>query len=96
MTNPPTAKPAPNPERKRKQKQIFWIASWVFIGLALIYGIYWLAWGRYHVETDDAYVNGNMISITPQVDGIVTTILADNTQMVEEGQPLIILDVHDY
>ncbi len=58
--------------------------------------IYWFGWGRFVESTNDAYVNGNMILITPQEEGIVTTILVDNTQLVEAGEPLVELDRHDY
>jgi membrane fusion protein (multidrug efflux system) len=57
--------------------------------------MYWLGIGQFHEATDDSYVNGNMIMLTPQINGIITTILADNTQLVEPGQPLIELDKHD-
>lgn len=43
-------------------------------------------------ETDDAYVAGNVVQITPQVAGTVTAIQADDTQMVKAGQPLVMLD----
>jgi membrane fusion protein (multidrug efflux system) len=73
-----------------------WIATGIFVLIALSYWLYWHGIGQYHETTDDAYVNGNMIMLTPQIDGIVTAILADNTQLVEPGQPLIELDRHDY
>ena len=79
----------------RKSKSI-WISSSAFTLLGLGAIMYWFTWGTFHESTNDSYVNGNMIMLTPQISGIVTTILADNTQLVEEGQPLIELDRHDY
>ncbi|RZT39334.1 HlyD family secretion protein [Cupriavidus agavae] len=55
---------------------------------------YWLV-GRYHQTTDDAYVNGNVVQITPQVTGTVIAVRADDTQTVHEGQPLVELDAAD-
>ena len=43
-------------------------------------------------ETDDAYVGGDIVSITSRVDGTVVALHADNTQHVDRGQPLIELD----
>jgi len=43
-------------------------------------------------ETDDAYVGGDIVSITSRVDGTVVALHADNTQHVDRGQPLIDLD----
>lgn len=60
------------------------------------------AWGAYdyivssHFETtDNAYVQGNLIQITPQITGTVKEIDADDTDRVQAGQPLIKLDGTD-
>ncbi|HUX25016.1 MAG TPA: efflux RND transporter periplasmic adaptor subunit, partial [Burkholderiales bacterium] len=45
--------------------------------------------------TDDAYVGGNMVQITPQVYGTVLAIDADNTDYVKAGQTLVSLDPAD-
>ena len=65
----------------------------VLAGLA--YGAYaWYA-GRNQESTDNAYVQGNVIQITPQIGGTVTAILADDTDFVKAGQPLVKLDAAD-
>jgi membrane fusion protein (multidrug efflux system) len=45
-----------------------------------------------HETTEDAYVDGNVVQVTPQVAGTVTFIAADNTDLVAAGQPLVRLD----
>jgi membrane fusion protein, multidrug efflux system len=50
---------------------------------------------RFHVDTDDAYVNGNVVQITPQVTGTVIAVNADNTQIVKMGEPIVQLDPAD-
>ncbi len=62
---------------------------------AVGYGIDWAVWLRYQQSTDDAYVNGNVVPITPQISGTVVTIGADNTQFVTAGQTLVQLDRAD-
>ncbi|HUH31430.1 MAG TPA: efflux RND transporter periplasmic adaptor subunit [Rhodanobacter sp.] len=47
------------------------------------------------VITDNAYVGGNQVAISAQVPGTVTAILADDTQHVSAGQPLVRLDSTD-
>ena len=47
------------------------------------------------VDTDDAYVQGNLIQITPQIAGTVISIGADDTDFVRAGQPLVQLDPTD-
>src|SRR6185436_13111534 len=45
--------------------------------------------------TDNAYVQAPMVQITPQVGGTVLQILADDTDIVKAGQPLVKLDASD-
>jgi membrane fusion protein (multidrug efflux system) len=74
-----------------------WLAG-TFGGLltvALVYGLYWAQVLRYHQSTDDAYVGGNVVQITPQISGTVVAIGADDTQFVKAGQPLVRLDQAD-
>ncbi len=80
----------------RKKWLTLGITFAIFCCLGLAYLVYWFMWARFEEYTDDAYVNGNMVMLTPQVQGIVTAILADNAQLVEEGQPILQLDEHDY
>jgi membrane fusion protein, multidrug efflux system len=63
--------------------------------LALGYGLYWGQVLRYHQTTDDAYVSGNVVEITPQISGTVVAIGADDTQFVKAGQSLVRLDRAD-
>jgi membrane fusion protein (multidrug efflux system) len=51
--------------------------------------------GQYHETTDDAYVGGNLVQITPQVTGSVLAIYADDTDYVKSGQTLVALDKAD-
>ncbi len=51
--------------------------------------------GLDHVSTDDAYVNGNLVRLTPQIGGTVVAINADETQFVQQGQLLVQLDPRD-
>lgn len=56
------------------------------------YGIYWYSYARFVEYTDDAYVSGNVVQITPRVSGTVVAINANNTQFVKAGEPLVRLD----
>lgn len=58
-------------------------------------GGWWLASGRYYESTDDAYVGGNLVQVTPQVAGTVLAIRADDTDFVNIGQTLVELDKAD-
>ncbi|MDT8992319.1 HlyD family efflux transporter periplasmic adaptor subunit [Curvibacter sp. APW13] len=90
-TNAPTnAGPSGNPKRK---KALTILSVAVLAGLAI--GGYEYVLGTRSEATDNAYVQGNVIQITPQIGGTVTAILADDTDYVKAGQPLVKLDTAD-
>lgn len=59
----------------------------------------WAAWwqlsGRFYQSTENAYVAGNLVEVTPQVAGTVIAIGADDMQRIEAGQMLVRLDRAD-
>jgi len=48
-----------------------------------------------HQSTEDAYVDGNVVQLTPQIAGSVSAIAADNTDYVQAGQVLVQLNEVD-
>ena len=70
------------------------LASAVLV-LALGYGAWHWFTGRHQENTDNAYVSGNVVQITPQITGSVTSILADEADMVKAGQVLFKMDPMD-
>jgi len=67
----------------------------ILVTVGAVYGAYWAQVVRYHQSTNDAYVGGNVVQITPQISGTVVAIGADDTQFVKAGQPLVRLDPAD-
>ena len=67
----------------------------LLIIVLLGYGAYWMIYLRHYESTDDAYVAGNLVQVTPQVGGTVTAINADDTDLVQAGKPLVELDRAD-
>ncbi|BCJ07524.1 HlyD family efflux transporter periplasmic adaptor subunit [Mitsuaria sp. RG] len=90
-----TSTPAPAPDNTRKRK--VWLLALLLI-LVLAGAGTW-AWyslvGRWYESTDDAYVNGNVVEITPLVTGTVTSIGADDGDLVHAGQVLLQFDPAD-
>lgn len=96
--NAPTTQPSavaiqPAPATSSRRKAMTTVAVLVLIGLA--WGGYEWYIGRHEEATDNAYVQGNVIQITPQIGGTVTAIMADDTDYVKAGQPLVQLDPAD-
>lgn len=80
------------PGAKRKQALIGLTA--VFSLAAIAYGAYWATHGG-RESTDNAYVQGNVVQITPQISGTVLAVQAQDTDFVKVGQALIKLDPAD-
>lgn len=59
---------------------------------ALGYLAYWTAYDRFWVSTDNAYVTGNLVPVAAQASGIITQVLAEETQFVNRGDLMIRLD----
>jgi membrane fusion protein (multidrug efflux system) len=85
--------PAPTPSKTRKW--LLGVLTLIFLLCGAAYGTYWAFIGRYEESTDDAYVAGNVVLLTTRVNGTVTAIRADNTQRIQEGQALVLLDSTD-
>src|SRR5437868_14923857 len=85
---------APTPDRGRGKRWLA-IAIGAFAVVGIAYGAYWALVLRYVQSTDDAYVSGNVVQITPQISGTVVSIGADDTQFVKAGQTLVKLDQSD-
>ncbi len=80
-----TTAPAATLKTRRK-------ALLIALGLATVvaaagYGAYYVSVAQYHEDTDDAYVNGNLVQLTPQVSGTVVAVKA--------GEPIVSLDPAD-
>ena len=60
--------------------------------LAICVGLYLYAAGGRYVSTDNAYVKANVIIISPEVSGRVTSVLVADNQAVEANDVLIQLD----
>lgn len=57
--------------------------------------MYWYFHGRFYIYTNDAYVGGNIVVVTPRISGTVVSISVDDTDYVEQGGILVELDKTD-
>ena len=90
-TSNPKPRAAGNPARKK--------ALLTLAGVVIVVGLAWAAYdwlvASHYESTDNAYVQGNVIQITPQIGGTVMAIMADDNDYVKAGQPLVKLDPAD-
>jgi len=85
---------APTPANG-KRRRILLVIALIFIGIGALAAVYWVLVLSKREKTDDAYVNGNKVTISAQVAGTVVAVLADDTQLVKAGQVLVKLDPID-
>jgi membrane fusion protein (multidrug efflux system) len=78
-----------------KRKRLLLIVALVLVLAVCAWLGWWFLFGRYYEVTDDAYVNGNIVQITPQIAGTVVAVGADDTDFVKPGQLLVQLDRAD-
>jgi len=88
-----TQTPARNGNGKRRI--VLGVIALVFVIVAIVWVLLYVFVFSLRETTDDAYVNGNQVSVSSQVSGIVIAVLADDTQLVEAGQVLVRLDPTD-
>lgn len=86
--------PAPSPAGRNRRSALLGLAGVVTIVGIVVLG-WWLLKARYEQTTDDAYVSGNVVTVTPEVPGTVVAIHADDTDLVRRGEPVVDLDRAD-
>ena len=88
---PDTTPSQGNPARKKALTAV----SAVVLAAGLGYAAYWALVLNHFETTDNAYVQGNVVQITPQVAGTVVAINANDNDHVQAGQWLVRLDPTD-
>ena len=92
---PPAEAAMPAAPAKRRPP----VAGIVIGVLALIlvgFGARQLAFGRHHVVTDNAQVEGHIVPVLARVSGYVTEVDAVENVAVKSGATLVVLDDRDY
>jgi len=100
----PTARPAgapaapssPAPAAAPSRRGLaFTLMGAALVALAVVGVRHWL-FGRTHVSTDDAQVDGHIIPVLPKAGGFVMRVNIDENQRVKVGDTLVVLDDRDY
>ena len=64
--------------------------------LAIAGGVVWYALGARYVTTNNAYIKSEILAVSPDIDGRVTSVSVEDNSLVEQGQLLLTLDFRPY
>ncbi len=84
------------PAKKKRRGFILPVILLAILGAGGWYGYQYWVDGRFMVSTDDAYIQGDMATISPKVSGYVEKVNVVANQAVKAGDPLVTLDSGDY
>jgi len=91
----PVAPPAAaKPVKQGSRRTVFMIMGVVLLGLLAI-GVRRWWFGRSHVSTDNAQVDGHIVPILPKVGGYVAEVRVEENHTVKAGDTLVVLDDRD-
>jgi len=94
-TTPESLPTSANPNANGKRRRGLTAVAVAVLLCGAAYGTWYYLHARHHQSTDNAYVQGNVVQITPQVGGTVISINADDNDFVRAGQTLVKLDTAD-
>lgn len=83
------------PQKNAERKKALRIFALILLLLAIGSFLYWLWFAKGVETTDDAYVGGNQVMVSSQVNGNIQKIYVDNMDFVQAGDLLIELDDTD-
>lgn len=81
---------------KTHRKRNLVIVTLLFLITAAVVALAYFLFWQYEEETEDAYVAGHLVMITPQVNGTVRKVMYDDTDVVKKGDVLVALDDSDF
>lgn len=84
-----------SPNKKKGSKVPLIILAIVVVLGAIGGGIWWFL-HRNQTNTDDAYTDGRVVMMSPQVNGYVTVMAVNDNQFVHQGDLLIQIDPRPY
>lgn len=88
--------PATLRKRPLYKRPAFLIVAGVVLIVGLIMGLRYWAYARSHESTDDAFIDGTIVQVSPKVSGYVAKVYVKDNQEVKEGDLIAEIDARDY
>jgi membrane fusion protein (multidrug efflux system) len=83
---------SPETSANRKSKLVPMIAGGAILAGVVVGGTFWFLDKQHFESTDNAFVQADTVSVSPQVSGYVAEVLVADNQRVEAGQVLAKID----
>ena len=97
---PRPSDPAPDtpavPTRSVRKRPLLLTVAVVGLGLAALVGVRYYTYLIAHEWTDDAFIEGHIVQISPKVAGHVLRVYVTDNQEVHQGDLLLEIDPRDY
>jgi membrane fusion protein (multidrug efflux system) len=84
------------PQTPKKRRPLVWFILALVAIAAGGEGFHYWVEHRNLESTDDAFVDGRAVTISPQISGLVVSLDVTDNQFVHKGQPLIHIDPRQY
>ena len=72
------------------------VACLGLIAVGVIAGIAWYLHARHYESTDDAFIDGRPVLVSPQVSGSIVSVNVTDNQIVKQGDLLATIDARNY
>ncbi|MFL6255394.1 MAG: HlyD family secretion protein [Pyrinomonadaceae bacterium] len=83
-------------KRPLYRRPAFLIVAALVLVLALVFGLRYWSYARAHETTDDAFIDGRIVQVSPKVSGYVVKLHVKENQEVKEGDLIAELDARDF
>ena len=74
------------PSMSPSKKLLFGIIGAAVVLIVALWGVRYLKYSRTHAGTDDAYITGNLVNVSPIVSGTLSQLTVDDGAVVKKGQ----------
>jgi len=81
---------------KPSKKKLVIISSIVIALLVCLAGMVYYFYAASHTSSDDAFIEGHAIAVSPKVSGHILKVYIDDNQLVKAGELLAEIDPRDY
>ncbi|MFL6212230.1 MAG: HlyD family secretion protein [Pyrinomonadaceae bacterium] len=96
VTETETVADEPNSERASRRRRTLLIGAGIVLLVGALFGVrYWL-YARAHESTDDAFIDGHIVQVSPKIAGYVARVYVNDNQDVKAGDLIAEIDGRDY